>query len=155
MKSVSSMAHVRGATGANRADASGRLRADRRGARGRLRTDRGLRADWPTLNGYSVLTCIWKCIKRRSNQHLLSLLSTMAGNTSSKFNNPYAYWCPDCDYKTNERVNLDIHLELNHKTTPSSTNEELIEAIEVWKIYKLLQRMKTKEVSTGFWSWFR
>jgi len=88
--------------------------------------------------------------KGRCNQHQLSLLSTMAGNTSSKFNNPYAYWCPDCDYKTNERVNLDIHLELNHKTTPSSTNEELIEAIEVWKIYKLLQRMKTKEVSTGF-----
>ena len=102
-------------------------------------------------NGYSVLTCIWKCIKQRCNQHQLSLLSTMAGNTSSKFNNPYAYWCPDCDYKTNERVNLDIHLELNHKTTPSSTNEELIEAIEVWKIYKLIQRMKTKEVSTGFW----
>ena len=50
--------------------------------------------------------------------------------------------------KTNERVNLDIHSELNHKTTSSSTNEELIEAIEVWKIYKLLQRMKTKEVST-------
>ena len=25
-----------------------------------------------------------------------------------------------------------------------------IPAIEVWKIYKLLQRMKTKEVSTGF-----
>ena len=75
---------------------------------------------------------------------------TMAGNTSSQYNNPDAYWCPDCDYKTNERVNLDIHLELNHQTTPSPTNEELIEAIEVWKIYKLLQRMKTKEVSTGF-----
>jgi len=75
---------------------------------------------------------------------------TMAGNTLSKYNNPDAYWCPDCDYKTNERVNLDNHSELNHKTTPSPTNEELIEAIEVWKIYKLLQRMKTKEVSTGF-----
>ena len=75
----------------------------------------------------------------------------MAGNTSSKYSNPDPkYWCPDCDYKTNERVNLDIHSELNHKTTSSSTNEELIEAIEVWKIYKLLQRMKTKEVSTGF-----
>ena len=72
----------------------------------------------------------------------------MAGNTISKYNNPDPkYWCPDCDYKTNERVNLDIHLELNHKTTPSPTTEELIEAIEVWK---LLQRMKTKEVSTGF-----
>ena len=74
----------------------------------------------------------------------------MARDTSSQYNNPDAYSCPDCDYKTNERVNLDNHLELNHKTTPSPTNEELIEAIEVWKIYKLLQRMKTKEVSTGF-----
>ena len=27
--------------------------------------------------------------------------------------------CPVCDYKTNERVNLDIHLGLNHKTPPS------------------------------------
>ena len=76
----------------------------------------------------------------------------MAGNTMSKYNNPDAYWCPDCDYKTNERVNLDIHLELNHKMTPSPTNEELIEAIEVWKIYKLIQRLKTKGVSTGFGS---
>ena len=95
---------------------------------------------------------IWKCIKGRCNQHQLSLLTTMAGNTSSKYSNPDPkYCCPDCDYETNERVNLDIHSELNHKTTSSPTNEELIEAIEVWKIYKLLQRMKTKEVSTGFW----
>ena len=66
----------------------------------------------------------------------------MVGNTSSKLNNPYAYWCPHCDYKTNERVNLDIHIELNHKSASSPTNEELIDAIEVWKIYKLLQQMK-------------
>ena len=67
----------------------------------------------------------------------------MAGNTSSKYNDEFAYWCPDCDYKTNERVNLDIHTELNHKSAPyEPTNEELIDAIEVWKIYKLLQRMK-------------
>ena len=66
----------------------------------------------------------------------------MVGNTSS--NDEFAYWCPNCDYKTNERVNLDIHVELNHKTTPSPTNEELIDAIEVRKIYKLLQRMKNK-----------
>jgi hypothetical protein len=91
-----------------------------------------------------------KCIKGRCNQHQLSLLSTMARDTSSKYNNPDVYWCPDCDYKTNEGVNLDNHLELNHKTAPSPTNEELTEAIEIWKIYKLLQRMKTKEASTGF-----
>ena len=68
----------------------------------------------------------------------------MAGNTLSKYNNPDAYWCPDCDYKTNERVNLAIHLELNHKSAPSPTYEELLDAIEVWKIYKLLQQMKNK-----------
>ena len=52
----------------------------------------------------------------------------MAGNTSSKYSNPDPkYCCPDCDYETNERVNLDIHVELNHKTAPSPTNEELID----------------------------
>ena len=53
-------------------------------------------------------------------------------------------WCPYCDYKTNERDNLDIHIELNHKSTPSPTNEELVDAIEVWKIHKLLQCIKNK-----------
>ena len=56
----------------------------------------------------------------------------MAGNTFSKYND--VYWCPDCDFKTNEKVNLDIHVELNHKSAPSPTNEELMDAIEVWKI---------------------
>ena len=68
----------------------------------------------------------------------------MDGNTFSKYNYEFTYWCPDCDYKTNERVNLDIHVELNHKSAPSPTNEELMDAIEVWKIYKLLQQMKNK-----------
>ena len=70
----------------------------------------------------------------------------MAGNTFSKYNDTieFAYWCPDCDYKTNERVNLDIHVELNHKSAFSPTNEDLIEVIGVWKICKLLQQMKNK-----------
>ena len=68
----------------------------------------------------------------------------MAGNALSKYKDEFAYWCSDCDYKTNERVNLDIHIELNHKSASSPTNEELIYAIEVWKIYKLLQQMKNK-----------
>ena len=55
----------------------------------------------------------------------------MGGNTFSKYNDVYAYWCPDCDYKTNERVNLDIHVEINHKTALSTTNEELMNAIKV------------------------
>ena len=46
-----------------------------------------------------------------------------------------------------DRAALKINKEYEEKVA-SSTNEELIEAIEVWKIYKLLQRMKTKEVST-------
>ena len=66
----------------------------------------------------------------------------MVENTFSKYND--VYWCPDCDYKTNERVKLDIHVELNHKFAPSPTNEELMDAIEVWKIYKLLQQLKNK-----------
>ena len=47
----------------------------------------------------------------------------MTGNTFSKYNGVYAYWCPDCGFKTNERVDLVIHIELNHKTAPSPTNE--------------------------------
>ena len=67
----------------------------------------------------------------------------MAGNTFSKYKNEFAYCCPDCDYKTNVGVNLDIHIKLNHSTPPHDpTNEDLMDAIEVWKIYRLLQRMK-------------
>ena len=51
------------------------------------------------------------------------------------------------DEKALEIAALKINKEYEEKVA-SSTNEELIEAIEVWKIYKLLQRMKTKEVST-------
>ena len=51
----------------------------------------------------------------------------MVGNTFSKYNDEFAYWCPDCEYKTSERVNLDIHVELNHETAPSPTNKELID----------------------------
>ena len=67
----------------------------------------------------------------------------MGGNKFSKYNDIYAYWCPDCDNKTNTRANLDIHIELDHSTpSEKSRNEDLMDAIEVWKIYKLLQRMK-------------
>ena len=51
------------------------------------------------------------------------------------------------DEKALEIAALKINKEYEEKVA-SSTNEELIEAIEVWKIYKLLQRMKTKE--SGF-----
>merc|ERR1712215_365889 len=70
-----------------------------------------------------MMGALAKCIKGRCNQHQMGMAITMAGNTSSQYNNPDAYWCPDCDYKTNERVNLDLHSELNHQTTPSPTNE--------------------------------
>ena len=67
----------------------------------------------------------------------------MSGNTFSKYNDEFTYWCPDCEYKTKTRANQDIHIELDH-STPSEKlrNEDLMDAIEVWKIYKLLQRMK-------------
>ena len=46
---------------------------------------------------------------------------------------------------------LEVIRGHSHNFIYSSHTEELIEAIEDWKIYKSLQRMKTKEVSTGFW----
>ena len=47
-------------------------------------------------------------------------------------------------YKTNKRVNLDKRVKLNHQSAPSPTNDELVDAIEVWKIYNLLQQMKNE-----------
>ena len=47
------------------------------------------------------------------------------------------------DEKALEIAALKINKEYEEKVA-SSTNEELIEAIEVWKIYKLLQQMKNK-----------
>ena len=66
----------------------------------------------------------------------------MGGNTFSKYNDVYAYWCPDCDYKTNERANLDIHVELNHKTAPSPTNEEPIDGNGKYSNYSNERKIK-------------
>ena len=53
----------------------------------------------------------------------------MVGVAFSKYSDEIAYWCPDYEYKTNERFNLDVHVELNYKSSSSSTNEKLIDAI--------------------------
>ena len=54
----------------------------------------------------------------------------MLGNTFSKYNDEFTYWCPDCDYKTNTRANLDIHIELDHSTrSEKSRNEDLRDAM--------------------------
>ena len=95
----------------------------------------------------------------------------MGGNTLSKFVNEDTseeedvneykeeyenvsdlfYHCAHCNYKTNFRVELKEHMEIEHTEddrAPLAESESMIEeedmndAIEVWKIYKLLQRMK-------------
>ena len=97
----------------------------------------------------------------------------MGGNTLSKFVNEVTseeedvneykeeyekvsdlfYHCAHCNYKTNFRVELKEHMEIEHTEddrAPLAESESMIEeedmmdAIEVWKIYKLLQRMKNK-----------
>ena len=97
----------------------------------------------------------------------------MGGNTLSKFVNEDTseeedvneykeeyekvsdlfYHCAHCNYKTNFRIELKEHMEIEHTEddrAPLAESESMIEeedmndAIEVWKIYKLLQRMKNK-----------
>ena len=90
----------------------------------------------------------------------------MGGNTLSKYKNEDLYvnkeeyqeitlaffYCAHCEYKTTDRTKLNGHMEIDHtedERTPlaedeSFHQEELVNAIEVWKIYKLLQRMKNK-----------
>ena len=66
--------------------------------------------------------------------------------------NPF-YHCAHCNYKTDFRIDLKEHMEIEHtedERAPLAESESMIEeedmndAIEVWKIYKLLQRMKNK-----------
>ena len=68
------------------------------------------------------------------------------------------YYCAHCDFKSHYRLNIKIHIERKHAPEEviiccndekrnlefihEDENNELDEAIEVWKIYKLLQRMK-------------
>ena len=63
------------------------------------------------------------------------------------------YHCAHCNYKTSFRIDLKEHMEIEHTEddcAPLAESESMIEeedmmdAIEVWKIYKLLQRMKNK-----------
>ena len=97
----------------------------------------------------------------------------MGGNTLSKFVNEVTseeedvneykeeyekvsdlfYHCAHCNYKTNFRVELKEHMEIEHteddraplaESESMIEEEDLMDAIEVWKIYKLLQRMQNK-----------
>ena len=58
------------------------------------------------------------------------------------------FHCAHCDYKTNDRFQLSAHMEISHTQdevlAESKIEEEMADAIEVWKIYKLLRRMKNK-----------
>ena len=64
------------------------------------------------------------------------------------------YYCGHCNYATKRKYNLKVHMERKHSNTKVEeknqieTFEErvecnnLVEAVEVLKIYKLLQRIK-------------
>ena len=95
----------------------------------------------------------------------------MGGNTLSKYENedsnqseedvneykeeyenvtdPF-YHCAHCNYKTYFSIDLKEHMKIEHtedEHAPLAESESLeenllMDAIEVWKIYKLLQRMK-------------
>ena len=58
------------------------------------------------------------------------------------------FHCTQCDYKTNNSFQLSAHMEISHTQdevlAESKIEEEMVNAIEVWKIYKLLRRMKNK-----------
>ena len=63
------------------------------------------------------------------------------------------YHCAHCNYKTYFSIDLKEHMKIEHtedERAPLAESESMIEeedlmdAIEVWKIYKLLQRMKNK-----------
>ena len=63
-------------------------------------------------------------------------------------------YCAHCDYATKRQFDLKRHMERKHSHTQEDMNQQtetskervecnnLGEAVEVWKIYKLLQRMK-------------
>ena len=66
------------------------------------------------------------------------------------------FYCGHCEYKSNYQQNVKRHMERKHSHTQEEVSphtvasketvqcNDLIEAVEVWKIYKLLQRMKNK-----------
>ena len=87
----------------------------------------------------------------------------MCGNTLSKYINQDVndekyqgialLYCGHCEYKTTDRTELNGHMEIDHSEDERAPlaedesfhqEEEVVNAIEVWKIYKLLQRMKNK-----------
>jgi len=59
------------------------------------------------------------------------------------------YYCAHCDFKSHYKFNSKSHIEIKQaredtllEFIPEDENDELLEdSIEVWKIYKMLQRM--------------
>ena len=71
------------------------------------------------------------------------------------------YYCAHCDFKSNYKMNIKIHIERKHANKevmiccndekndmefiPVDEKDDLLEdSIEVWKIYQLLLKMKNK-----------
>ena len=62
--------------------------------------------------------------------------------------NPF-YHCAHCEYKSIFKIEVKEHMEKEHTAHLAESEsmieeEDMMDAIEVWKIYKLLQRMKNK-----------
>ena len=61
------------------------------------------------------------------------------------------YHCAHCEYKSIFKIELNEHMEREHddcvpvaESGSMIEEEDMNDAIEVWKIYKLLQRIKNK-----------
>ena len=66
------------------------------------------------------------------------------------------FYCGHCDFNSEYKQNLKRHMKRKHSHTQEDMNQQtepsketvqcnnLVEAVEVWKIYKMLQRMKNK-----------
>ena len=71
------------------------------------------------------------------------------------------YYCAHCDFKSNYKLNIKMHIERKHANKeviiccndekndmefiPVDEKDDLMEdSIEVWKIYQLLLKMKNK-----------
>ena len=61
------------------------------------------------------------------------------------------YHCAHCEYKSIFKIEIKEHMEREHddrvplaESESMVEEEDMVDAIEVWKIYKLLQRMRNK-----------
>ena len=100
--------------------------------------------------GNPSLTTRWENRKTIMSIQNKQVLCRKCGETD-KF-----YYCAHCDFKSEYKHNMKRHMETKHSHTQEDVNQQtepsdktvkcndMVEAAEVLKIYKLLQRMKNK-----------